>query len=70
MRSVDLEQLAALGLLRGIRPGRHHRVQHRGRHAVRHHGDQLHEAARLVAEPRHARDDRVGDRRRQLLGVA
>ena len=67
--AVQLQQLAPLRLLRGGGPAGQHAVEHVGAHPVRHHRHQLHEAARGVVEPRHARDHRLRHRRRRLLRV-
>ena len=68
---LDLEQPAALRLLGGRGPVRHHRVEHRDGHAVRDHRHELEQNARGMVEPRGATSHRVRDRlRKALLGRA
>jgi hypothetical protein len=67
---VQLEQLPALGLLGRRGPAGHHGVEDRGAHAVRHHRHELHQAPRVLVQPRDAGQDRVRDGWRGLGGVA
>ena len=67
---VDLEQLAALRLLGRGGPVGHHGVEQWYAHAVRHHRNELDEAAAARVEAGRAAEHGVRDGRRRLVGVA